>query len=105
MAELTPHDRPPPAELHDWKPLVEDLADRRERALGHGRARAGRPPAVDRQAAGPRAARRCCSTPGTFVEFGQLADSMDPGLASTRATWPPTDGGRRSARSTAGGSR
>jgi acetyl-CoA carboxylase carboxyltransferase component len=68
-------------ELHDWKPLVDDLRLRRERALAMGGDER-----VERQ-------RSLGKTPvrerldvlldrGTFVEYGQLADHMDPSLAS-----------------------
>jgi acetyl-CoA carboxylase carboxyltransferase component len=70
-----------PPELHDWKPLVEDLATRRDRAFGMG---------------GPERIERLRSfsklpvrervdellDPGTFVEYGLLADHMDPGLTA-----------------------
>jgi len=69
-----------PNELHDWKPLVEDLAERRERSLGMGG-----PERVERQRAMGKLPVRerldLLLDPGTFVEVGQLADSMDPGLA------------------------
>jgi acetyl-CoA carboxylase carboxyltransferase component len=69
--------------LHDWKPLVEDLANRRELALGMGG-----PDRLDRQrAAGKMAVRERLDLlldPGTFVEYGQLADSMDPELHAAR---------------------
>ena len=67
--------------LYDWKPLVDDLAGRRERSLAMGGPGTGRAPA-SRWASG-RCGERLDTLfdPGTFVEFGQLADSMDPGLA------------------------
>jgi len=68
-------------DLHAWKPLVEDLAERRERSLAMGG-----PERVERQrTAGKWTVRDRIDglfDPGTFVEFGQLADSMDPGLAA-----------------------
>jgi acetyl-CoA carboxylase carboxyltransferase component len=69
-----------PPELHDWKPLVDDLHGRRERALGMGG-----PEKVERQQQMGKLPVRerldLLLDAGTFVEFGQLADSMDPGLA------------------------
>ena len=66
--------------LHDWAPLTQDLAERRERALAMGG-----PERVERQRAlGKLPVRERLERfvdPGTFVEYGQLADSMDPGLA------------------------
>ena len=66
--------------LHDWAPLTQDLAERRERALAMGG-----PDRVERQRAlGKLPVRERLDRfvdPGTFVEYGQLADSMDPGLA------------------------
>src|SRR5438132_3651759 len=68
-------------ELHDWKPLVEDLATRRESALGMGG-----PERLERQQSmGKLPVRRRIELlldPGTFVEYGLLADHMDPGLAA-----------------------
>ncbi|CAN5573670.1 acyl-CoA carboxylase subunit beta [soil metagenome] len=67
-------------DLHDWKPLIDDLAGRRARALEMGGAER-----VERQRSlGKLAVRERIDElfdPGTFTEFGQLADSMDPGLA------------------------
>ncbi|MCU1455656.1 MAG: acyl-CoA carboxylase subunit beta [Acidimicrobiales bacterium] len=66
--------------LHDWTPLVDDLAGRRQRALGMGG-----PERVERQRSMSKWPVRerveQLFDPGTFVELGQLADSMDPGLA------------------------
>ncbi len=74
-------DAEPTPNLHDWKPLVDDLGERRERALGMGG-----PERVERQRSlGKWPVRKRIDElfdDGTFVEFGQLADSMDPGLAS-----------------------
>jgi len=68
-------------ELHDWKPLVEDLAQRRERAYGMGGA-----DRIERQRSlGKHPVRERIDElldPGTFVEYGLLADHMDPGLAA-----------------------
>ena len=73
MAEEQPN-------LHDWKPLVEDLEGRREKSL-----EMGGPERVERQRSlGKLPVRERLELfldPGTFVEYGQLADSMDPGLA------------------------
>jgi acetyl-CoA carboxylase carboxyltransferase component len=69
-----------PPELHDWKPLVEDLRARRERAHEMGGAQR-----VERQRSlgkmPVRARLELLCDPGSFVEYGLLADSMDPGLA------------------------
>ncbi|MFM8238296.1 MAG: acyl-CoA carboxylase subunit beta [Actinomycetota bacterium] len=64
---------------HDWGPLLGDLAERRARALAMGG-----PAAVDRQhALGKLTVRErldlLCDA-GTFVEYGLLADHMDPVL-------------------------
>src|SRR5438067_7229795 len=71
-----------PPELHDWKPLVEDLAQRRERAYGMGG-----PERIERQRSlGKHPVRERIEElldPGTFVEYGLLADHMDPGLAAS----------------------
>ena len=70
-------------ELYDWKPLVEDLAQRRERAQGMGG-----PERIERQRSlGKEPVRARIDElldPGTFVEYGLLADSMDPELAESR---------------------
>src|SRR5438874_1254701 len=67
--------------LHDWKPLVEDLETRRERARGMGG-----PERIERQRSmGKMPVRQRIDLlldPGTFVEYGLLADHMDPGLAT-----------------------
>ncbi|HMK12358.1 MAG TPA: carboxyl transferase domain-containing protein, partial [Acidimicrobiales bacterium] len=69
--------------LHDWKPLVSDLTERREQALGMGG-----PALLDRQRAMGKLPVReridLLLDPGTFVEFGQLADSMDPALTADK---------------------
>src|SRR5437667_4631293 len=71
-----------PPELHDWKPLVEDLAQRRERAYGMGG-----PERIERQRSMGKMPVRpridLLLDPGTFVEYGLLADHMDPGLAAS----------------------
>jgi acetyl-CoA carboxylase carboxyltransferase component len=65
---------------YNWEPLVQDLTRRRERALAMGG-----PERVERQRSlGKLPVRERLDRfvdPGTFVELGQLADSMDPGLA------------------------
>src|SRR5688572_9868704 len=65
-----------PPELHDWKPLVDDLNTRREKAYGMGG-----PELIQRQRdLGKWPVRERIDTlvdPGTFVEYGLLADSMD----------------------------
>ncbi|MGH9306854.1 MAG: acyl-CoA carboxylase subunit beta [Acidimicrobiales bacterium] len=70
-------------ELHKWGPLVEDLADRRAKALAMGG-----PALVARQRSlGKLPVRQRLDLlldPGSFTEYGQLADSMDPGLAQTK---------------------
>ena len=66
-------------ELHNWKPLVDDLAERRRLALGMGG-----PDRLERQRSlGKWPVRERLDVlfdPGTFVEYGLLADSMDPVL-------------------------
>ena len=63
-------------ELHDWKPLVDDLRSRRDQAYAMGG-----PELVERQRSlGKWPVRERIETlvdPGTFVEYGLLADSMD----------------------------
>src|SRR5438552_1517716 len=70
-----------PPELHDWKPLVEDLATRRDRAYGMGG-----PERIERQRSKEKFPVRErvdeLLDPGTFVEYGLLADHMDPGLVA-----------------------
>jgi methylmalonyl-CoA decarboxylase subunit alpha len=69
-----------PPELHDWKPLVEDLRTRRERAHAMGgEARVERQQSLGKMPVRARLDLLC--DPGSFVEYGLLADSMDPGLA------------------------
>src|SRR6478735_6068929 len=66
-------------DVHDWGPLVGDLAKRRERALGMGGEKF-----VERQRSlGKLLVRERLDLlldPGTWVEYGMLADHMDPGL-------------------------
>src|SRR5437667_5410332 len=69
-----------PPELHDWKPLVEDLRARQERAHAMGgEARVERQRSLGKMPVRDRLDLLC--DPGSFVEYGLLADSMDPGLA------------------------
>ena len=69
--------------LHDWKPLVEDLTERREKALGMGG-----PALLDRQRSMGKLPVReridLLLDHGSFIEFGQLADSMDPVIAADK---------------------
>ncbi|HEX9969885.1 MAG TPA: carboxyl transferase domain-containing protein, partial [Acidimicrobiales bacterium] len=62
--------------LHDWKPLVDDLRSRRDQAYGMGG-----PERIERQRQlGKWPVRERIEKlldPGTFVEYGLLADSMD----------------------------
>src|SRR3954467_12213887 len=78
-------------ELHDWKPFVEDLAQRRERAYGMGG-----PERIERQrslAKNPVRERVDeLLDPGTFVEYGLLADHMDPGLTAAGKDHLAADG-------------
>src|SRR3954469_10141054 len=70
-------------ELHDWKPLLADLDDRRAKALGMG----GDAQIERQRSLGKWPVRERIETlldPGTFVEYGLLADSMDPELAEQR---------------------
>ena len=74
---------PDAPELHNWKPLLEDLQQRRERAYGMGG-----PQLVERQRSlGKMPVRERLDLlldPGTFFEYGLLADSMDTELAESR---------------------
>ena len=68
-------------DLYDWKPLVDDLGERRQRSLAMG----GLERVQRQQSMGKWNVRERLDVlfdAGTFVEFGQLADSMDPGLAA-----------------------
>ena len=69
--------------LHDWKPLVEDLQARRDKAYGMGG-----PERIERQRSlgkwPVRERIEALVDPGTFVEYGLLADSMDPGLQADK---------------------
>jgi acetyl-CoA carboxylase carboxyltransferase component len=74
---------PDPPELHNWKPLVDDLQGRRDRALAMG----GEQQLERQRSMGKMPVRERLDLlldPGSFVEFGQLADSMDPVLEEQR---------------------
>lgn len=66
-------------DVHDWGPLVGELARRREKALG-----LGGPERVERQhSMGKLTVRERLDLlldPGSWVEYGMLADHMDAGL-------------------------
>ena len=66
---------------YNWQPLIDDLAERRSTALAMGG-----PDRVQRQRdLGKLPVRERLELfvdPGTFVEYGQLADSMDPALSA-----------------------
>src|SRR3989440_3766974 len=78
-------------ELHDWKPFLEDLAVRRERAYGMGG-----PDRVERQRSlGKLPVRQRLDLlldPGTFVEYSLLADHMDPALTEAGRDHLAADG-------------
>ena len=63
-------------DVHDWGPLVNDLESRRARALSMGG-----PDAIARQRSLQKLTVRerldLLIDPGTWVEYGMLADSMD----------------------------
>ena len=66
-------------DVHDWGPLVGDLAKRRERALEMG----GADRVVRQRELGKLTVRERLDLlldPGTWVEYGLLADHMDAGL-------------------------
>ncbi|MEY2453497.1 MAG: methylmalonyl-CoA decarboxylase subunit alpha, partial [Acidimicrobiaceae bacterium] len=67
--------------LHDWSPLVDDLQSRKDTALGMGG-----PDRIARQRElGKLPVRERLDIlldEGSFVEYGALADHMDPSLAS-----------------------
>src|SRR5215210_7542268 len=67
-------------DVHDWGPLVDDLAKRHEKAAGMGG-----PELVERQhSLGKLTVRERLELlldPGSWVEYGTLADSMDPAYA------------------------
>ena len=66
-------------DVHDWGPLVGELKERRDRALDMGG-----PDRVERQhSLGKLTVRERLDIlldPGTWVEYGLLADHMDAGL-------------------------
>ena len=72
-----------PANLHDWGPLVADLGARRTRARAMGG-----PELVARQRSLGKVPIRerldLLLDPGSWVEYGLLADSMDPALAESK---------------------
>ncbi len=71
------------SELHDWQPLVSDLAGRQERALAMG----GEQLVARQRGLGKLPVRERLDLlvdPGTFVEYGMLADSMDPELSASK---------------------
>jgi acetyl-CoA carboxylase carboxyltransferase component len=64
---------------HDWGPLVDDLATRKERALGMG----GEKGVARQRELGKLLVRERLELlldPGTWVEYGLLADHMDAGI-------------------------
>jgi acetyl-CoA carboxylase carboxyltransferase component len=69
--------------LYDWGPLVGDVSARKAKALQMGGTKA-----VDRQRSMGKLPVRerleLLLDEGSFVEFGMLADSMDPGLHAER---------------------
>jgi acetyl-CoA carboxylase carboxyltransferase component len=70
-------------ELHDWGPLIANLHDRRERALAMG----GDAQVARQREMGKLPVRERLDLlldPGSFVEYGMLADSMDPLLEQQR---------------------
>src|SRR5438045_8452232 len=68
-------------DLHNWKPLVDDVGERKETALGMGG-----PDRIARQRElGKLPVRERLDIlldKGSFVEYGQLADHMDASLAA-----------------------
>ncbi len=69
--------------LHDWKPLVDDLRARRGRSVEMG----GADLVARQRSLGKLPVRERIDLlldPGSFVEYGQLADSMDPVLTEQR---------------------
>jgi acetyl-CoA carboxylase carboxyltransferase component len=78
----TPSDQPVSSaggDVHDWGPLVGDLAARKERALGMG----GADLVARQHSLGKLTVRERLEIlvdPGTWVEYGLLADHMDAGL-------------------------
>ena len=75
------HAEPPVDDRYNWGPLVQDLRDRREQALAMGG-----PERVERQRSlgkwPVRERMDALLDDGSFVEYGMLADHMDPSLAA-----------------------
>ena len=70
-------------DLYDWSPLVADLEERRAAALAMG----GEKQVERQRGMGKLPVRERLDLlldPGSFVEFGMLADSMDPALQADR---------------------
>ena len=89
--------------LHDWSPLVDDVQSRKDTALGMGG-----PDRIARQRElGKLPVRERLDIlldKGSFVEYGALADHMDPSLAA-RGRSRPTVSSPASGASTDGASR
>ena len=69
--------------LYNWEPLLADLASRRARAEAMG----GEQLVARQRSLGKLPVRERLDLlldPGSFVEYGQLADSMDPVLSAER---------------------
>ena len=67
-------------DVHDWGPLVDDLAARRDRALEMG----GEDRVERQRSLGKLTVRERLDVlldPGTWIEYGMLADSMDAAYA------------------------
>jgi acetyl-CoA carboxylase carboxyltransferase component len=67
-------------ERHNWKPLIDDLGERRRAADGMG----GDQRVSRQRDLGKLPVRERLDLlldPGTFIEYGRLADHMDPSLA------------------------
>ena len=70
-------------DLYDWQPLVDDLERRQAQALAMG----GQQQVERQRGMGKLPVRERLELlldPGSFVELGQLADSMDPALQAQR---------------------
>ena len=70
-------------DLYDWQPLVDDLERRQAQALAMG----GEQQVERQRGMGKLPVRERLDLlldPGSFVELGQLADSMDPALQAQR---------------------
>jgi acetyl-CoA carboxylase carboxyltransferase component len=82
--EAVPPGTPAPTpNLHDWQPLVDDLSARKAKALAMG----GEKLVARQRSLGKLPVRERLDLlldPGTFIEYGQLADSMDPVLEAER---------------------